>query len=62
MRQPMGVPLIEELLTGRSQQGNPGHRQKRGGIGRIPDIGPRMENSIPDMSTRFYEEPRSLYS
>ncbi len=55
----MGVPLIEELLTGDSNEIRDIANNEAVLVGFLTLA--KNVDDLPDMSTRFYEEPRSLY-
>ena len=55
----MGVPLIEELLTGDSNEIRDIAKNEAVLVGFLTLA--KGVDDLPDMSTRFYEEPRSLY-
>ncbi len=55
----MGVPLIEELLTGDSNEIRDIAKNEAVLVGFLT-LAKNVDDQ-PDMSTRFYEEPRSLY-
>ena len=55
----MGVPLIEELLTGDSNEIRDIANNEAVLVGFLTLA--KGVDDLPDMSTRFYEEPRSLY-
>ena len=55
----MGVPLIEELLTGDSKEIRDIANNEAVLVGFLTLA--KGVDDLPDMSTRFYEEPRSLY-
>lgn len=55
----MGVPLIEELLTGDSSEIRDIAKNEAVLVGFLTLA--KNVDDLPDMSTRFYEEPRSLY-
>ena len=55
----MGVPLIEELLTGDSDEIRDIAKNEAVLVGFLTLA--KTVDDLPDMSTRFYEESRSLY-
>ncbi|MEE4113187.1 MAG: DUF1566 domain-containing protein [Desulfobacteraceae bacterium] len=55
----MGVPLIEELLTGDSNEIRDIAKNEAVLVGFLTLA--KSVDDLPDMNTRFYEKPRSLY-